>query len=183
MFTGGAALPTLVHILRAVNAFEANGTGTHVCAVDGRSVANGARMTGIGGTGVVQMTEESRLSRRTLTVERADAVVTRGAVETRGGRAVVDIVGTRDSCPAVDANAGKGSQGVDTRRSVLTHVWSNGALVDIARAIGACPLRRTLTRVSVDGVQTRGAVLTEVSAAVVDIVLTVLSGESDWTLT
>ena len=42
MLAGGATLAALVDVLGAVDAFEARGTRTHVCAVDGRSVADGA---------------------------------------------------------------------------------------------------------------------------------------------
>ena len=183
MFAGRAALSALVHVLRAVNAFESRGTGAHVGAVDGRSVANGARVTRVRRTRVIQVTQEPRLPGRTLAVEGADAVVAGGAVEAGRRRAVVDIVGARDSCPAIDANAGKGSQSVDARGAVLTHVRSYGALVHVARTVGSCPLRRTLTRVGVEAVLASGAVLTQIAAAVVDIVFAVLAREAHRTLT
>ena len=143
----------------------------------------GQTMAGVGGTGVVQMAEETRFAGRALAVEGAHSVVTGGPIETGGGRTVVDIVGTGHSCPPIDTNAREGAQGVDTSGAVLTHVRSDRTLVHIARTVRTRPLRRTLTRVGVDGVHTRGSVLTQVSAAVVDVVFAVLSGEAYRALT
>ena len=109
--------------------------------------------------------------------------MTRSAVETRGGRAIVDVVGARDSCPSIDTNARKRSQRVDTSRAVSTHVGSYRALVHIAGTVGARPLRGTLTRVCIDLISTSGAVLAEISSAVIDIVFAMKTRESLRTLT
>jgi hypothetical protein len=140
-------------------------------------------VTRIGSARVVEMAEESSLAFGTLAVEGADAVVTRGAVETRGGCAVVDVVGARDARPAVDANAREGAERVHARGAVVTHMRAEGALVHVARAVRARPLRGARARVGVEAVDTSGAVLAEVRTAVVDVVLTEVSSEANGTLT
>lgn len=115
---------------------------------------------------------------RALTVEAADAVDARGAVETGGPGTVVDVHRTILSRPTVHANAIVRSQRVGTRRPVVTDARPHRALVHVHLARIARPLGRARTRVTVHAVHAGTAVETRVRYAVVDVLLAVLASET-----
>ncbi|KAH9399663.1 hypothetical protein TYRP_017653 [Tyrophagus putrescentiae] len=136
---------------------------------------------GIGGAGVLQVTQQPGLPRRTLTEEGADAVVAGGAVEAGLVGAVVDVLAAGGAGPAVDADAGEAAVGVGAGGAILADMGAEGALVDVLRAVGAAEVGRTGAGVGVDAVDAAAAVLTEVAAAVVDVDLAVVPGEASRT--
>lgn len=179
----GVALGALVYVFGAVGALKAVGTRADVGAVDGTGVADGALVARVARAGVVQVAQQTCLSRRALAVEGPDAVVARGTVEAGGYGAVVDVLGAVRAGPAVDADAGVASDGVGAGRPVLAHAGPDGTLVHVLAAVRARVTGRAVARVRVDAVQTGGAVLAQVARAVVHIGLTVCARESRWTRT
>lgn len=113
-----------------------------------------------------------------LTVETAHPVDARGAVETSGSGAVVDVHRTVLSGPAVDANAIVRAQGIGAGGSVVADARPHGALVHVHLARFASPLRRARTRVTVHVVHARAAVETGVRYAIVDVLLAVFPPET-----
>ena len=169
---------TFINIFSTVDSFESFRAGAHVRAVDGTRVADGAGVARIGGAGVVQVAQQPRLPRRALTEEAADAVVARGAVETGGAGAVVDVLRTVGARPAVDADARVAAVRVGARGAVLAHAGTQGALVHVLVAVGTRERRRTLTRVAVDPVGARCSVLAQVTRAVVHVLFAVQTAET-----
>lgn len=173
----GKALLALVDVLRAVDALVSRRTRTDVAAVDGGGVAHGSGMAWVAGTRVVEVTQQPSLARRALAQEGSHAVYAGGTVEASRPGAVVDILGTVVSRPPVDTDAGEPSVGVGARRSILTYGRSDSTLVHVLRAEGTREGRGTCTCVRVDPVHASGSVLTLVVVAVVDVHLTVATGE------
>ena len=108
-----------------------------------------------------------------LAEEAADAVVTGGAVEAGGASAVVDVLRTVGSGPAVDADARVAAVRVGTRGAVLADAGPQRALVYVLVAVRSRERRRTLARVAVDAVDARRSVLAQVARAIVHVLLTV----------
>lgn len=115
---------------------------------------------------------------RALTVEAADAVDARGAVETRGPGAIVDVHRTVLPRPPVDADAVVRTERIGAGRPVVADARPHRALVHVHLARVAHPLGGTRARVTVHAVHARAAVKTGVRYAVVDVLLAVLAAET-----
>lgn len=92
-------------------------------------------MARIRSAGIVQMAEQSRFTWRALAEEAADAVMTRGAVETSGTGAIVDVLRAIRSGPSVNANAGIAAVRVGARGAVLAYAGSKGTFIDVLVAV------------------------------------------------
>ena len=67
--------------------------------------------------------------------EAADAVMTRGAVETSGTGTIVDVLRAIRSGPSVNANAGIAAVRVGARGAVLAYAGSKGTFIDVLVAV------------------------------------------------
>lgn len=112
---------------------------------------------------------------RALTVEAAHPVDTRGAVETGGPGAIVDVHRTVLTGPSVDAYAVIRAQRVGARGPVVADARPHGTLVHVHLARFACPLGRARACVTVHAVHTRTAVKTGVRYTIIDVFLAVLA--------
>lgn len=115
---------------------------------------------------------------RALTVEAAHPVDTRGAIETGGSGAIVNVHRTVLSRPAVDADAVVRTQRVGARGPIVANAWTHGALVYVHLARLARPLGRARARITVHAIHARTAVETSVRYTVVDVLFTVLATET-----
>ena len=116
---------TLIAFVDVNVAFRTNVTArttTSVTAVDHASLANGSRITGVGGASIIQMAKEASLVRRTLTNIAGYAVVAGAPIEARLNSAVIHIDLAVVALETVDTDAGVTSVRVVTRGSVLAYV-------------------------------------------------------------
>lgn len=102
---------TLINILGAVNAFVAGRAGAGVAAIYGTCIADGVNMAGMGGTRVLEMTQQPRLPRRAAAVEASHTVNTSRAVKASCPRAVIDVRTAVRPRPSVDADTGESAWG------------------------------------------------------------------------
>ena len=79
----GLTFQTLVYVLVAVSSGKPCRTSARVRSVDDARVADGGRVARVGGAGIVEVTQETGFTRRTLAVVVRDAVVADSAVQTR----------------------------------------------------------------------------------------------------
>ena len=113
-----------------------------------------------------------------MTEETTDAVVTSGAVEASGSGAIVNILRTIRSRPAVDTNARISAMGVGARGAVLANTRPKGAFVHILIAIRSGERWRALARVQIDSVDASRSVLTQMSRTIVDVLLAIRTTET-----
>lgn len=115
------SLFALVNVLGAVGAFVARGTGAREGAIDRTRVTNGVRVAGIRSASIVQVAQQSRLSRCATAHETAHTVDAGRAIEAGRTVAVVDVNAAIGAGPAVYANARVAADRIRAGRSVLTH--------------------------------------------------------------
>lgn len=127
------------------------------------------------------MTQQSRLSRSTPTVETSHPIDTGRPVETGRVHAVVDIVATVRSIPAVHANTVVATVGVRTGGPILADCRLLNTLVHVRFAVLAGKARRTLAVIGIDPVHAGATVLTHIAGAVVDVLLAVFTLKAWWT--
>lgn len=141
---------TLVNVLGAVAAGESGRTAADEGSIDGRSVTNGSfRATRVTGTGIVHLTQQSRLSSRTDADKGGCSIHTRGSLKTSGPGTVVDVAFAVISGPSVDTDTGEGADRVDAGRSVATDARLFRALVHVLLTEGTSQSGATDTRVLV----------------------------------
>ena len=109
----------------------------------------------------------------TLAEEASDPIVTGSTVETSSSGAIVDILRTIRSGPAVDADARKAAVRIRARGSILANARPQSTLVHILITIRPRKRRRTLASVAVDSVDARRSILTQMSGTIVDILLAI----------
>lgn len=124
------------------------------------------------------MTQETGLPGRTLTEEGTNAVVAGGSIEAGLVRAVVDVFPASRARPAVDADAREAAICVGAGSAILADMRSDGALVDVLRAVGSAEVGWAGAGVGVDAVDAGASILAEMTAAVVHINLAVVSREA-----
>lgn len=115
------ALEALVDVLRAVWSLVALRARTGERAVDGIRFTDGILMAWIRDTRVIQMAQQTSLSRRTLTAEAADAIDASRSTKTRSVDAVIDILRAVVARPSIYANASETSVGISACCAVLTY--------------------------------------------------------------
>lgn len=142
-------------------------TTTSVTAVDHASLANGSRITGVGGASIIQMAKEASLVRRTLTNIAGYAVVAGAPIEARLNSAVIHIDLAVVALETVDTDAGVTSVRVVTRGSVLAYVRPRRAFVDVLSAVAAGVLGGAVAGVTADTIHTTASVLAKVAIAIV----------------
>lgn len=177
----GGTLIALVDILGTVDALVAHRTGTGKGSINRTGVANRIGMARIGGTGVVQMAQESRFAGSTPTVEASDAVDAGCPVEAGRIHAVVDVVAAVRPVPPVHTDAVVAPVGVGAGCSVFANRRLLHALVHIRFAILAGKARRALAVIGVDPVHTGATVLAHIAGAVVNVFLAIFTLETWWT--
>lgn len=101
-----------------------------------------------------------------------------GAIETSGSSAIVDVLRTIRPSPSVDADTRESAVRVGAGGPVFANTGPQSALVHVLVAIRASEGRRTLARIRVDSVHATGSVLAQMTWAVVDILLTISTGET-----
>ena len=99
--------------------------------------------------------------------------MTGSTVETSSSGAIVDILRTIRSGPAVDADARKAAVRIRARGSILANARPQSTLVHILITIRPRKRRRTLASVAVDSVDARRSILTQMSGTIVDILLAI----------
>lgn len=169
---------TLVDVDVALRPDEPLGTRAVVLAGDDVGLALGARVARVAGAGVLQVAEQPRPAGRALAEVVGDAVVAGAAVQARLLRAVVGVRLAVLALVAVDADALVAVARVGARRAVLADALVHRALVHVLGAEAAAVLGRARALVAADAVDARGPVLAEVEAAVVDVDVAALAGES-----
>lgn len=126
------SLLALVNILGAVDALVPGGTGTRKGTVDRTRVTDGVRMAGIRCTSIVQMAQQSRLTRSAAAHEAAHPIDTGGAIKARRTVTIVNVDAAIRACPPVDTDARVTADRIRARRSVLAH---RGTVVEIGGGI------------------------------------------------
>lgn len=174
-------LITLVNILGTVDALVAHRAGTRKRPVDRAGITDCIRVARIRGACVVQMAQQSRLARRTPTVEATDSVDTRSSVETGRVHTIVNVVATVGPVPPVHADTVVPAVGVGTGGPILADRRLLNALVHVRVAIVAGKARRTLAVIGIDPVHAGATVLTHIARTVVDVLLAVFTLEAWWT--
>lgn len=115
------SLLTLVNVLRTIDTLVAGRTRARERAVDRTGVTNGVRMARIRGARIVQVTQQARLSGRTLAQEAAHAINACGSVKAGRAHTVVNVHTAIRPRPSVDADTGIATDHVRTGGTVLAH--------------------------------------------------------------
>ena len=173
VLTGRSGVLAFIDILRAVDTFEARRTGAGSRAIEWRCITDGASLAGIRGTCILQMTQNPDAARRTLAMIAADSIMAGRARMAGCMLAVVNILRTVGSSPAIHTDTIEATVGIDTGSTILAYIWPQRALVNVARAIGARILGRTLAGIAGDAVDTGGVIFTQMRGTVVYISLTI----------
>lgn len=171
-------LGTLVNVNVAFGTHKALGAVAVVAAGDHVSLANGSGLARVGGTGIVQVAEQSRLARGALAKVVGNSVMTSTTVETGLLGTVVHVNLAVLALEAVDADAAVAVLGVAARGAVLANVRIQGALIHVLSAVLASVLGRALTRVGTHAIDTSTPVLAQVVLAVVHVDLALVTGET-----
>lgn len=120
MFTRWSLL-TLINVLGTISSFVSGRTRTRKRPIYRTRITNGVRMTRIWRTRVVQMTQKSRFTWRTITPKTTDTIDTRGTVKTRRIRTIINILVAIGTCPAINTNAWIAAVSVGASSTVLTN--------------------------------------------------------------
>ena len=174
---------TLIAFVDVNVAFRTNVTArttTSVTAVDHASLANGSRITGVGGASIIQMAKEASLVRRTLTNIAGYAVVAGAPIEARLNSAVIHIDLAVVALETVDTDAGVTSVRVVTRGSVLAYVRPHRAFVDVLSAVAPGVLGGAVAGVTADAIHTTASVLAKVAIAIVYVDVASFAGKACW---
>ena len=196
VFTGSGSLTTLVNILVTVFSLQTRGTGAGPLSCHLVSVAARAFLTRVDEALIVQVTEETCLARRTLTLVLPDLVNAGSSVQTWLDSAVVlvhlavltsvaweifQLVNEQkyliQARLTIDTDAFVSSVSVSAGSVVLTGIV-HLALVNIVQAVVSSPVSRARARVRVHSVHARASVLTHVVDTIIDVDLAVLASES-----
>lgn len=172
------SLVALVNVLRTIDALVAGRTRTRKRSVDRARIAQCIRMARIRCARIVQVTQQTRFPGRTPTIETAHAIQARRPIEAGRVHAVVDVLATVRSRPAVHADARIAAVRVRARRPILADGRTHRALVHIVLAVFAHVIVGALAAIGVDGVHAGAAVLAEMTGTVVDVLLAVGALES-----
>ena len=140
-------------------------------------LADGTAVAGVAGTSIVQMTEESGLSRWAFAIIIGDAVMASSAGQTRLRSAVVDVNFTILAFVPVDADALVSPVSICAGRPVLTRIV-HGTFVHVLGAIFASELGCAVALVAAYAVDAFAAILAEVVSAVIDVNLASIAGET-----
>lgn len=115
------SLIAFINVLRAIWSFISLRARARERTVDGIRLTNGILMAWIRDTRVIQMAQQTSLSRRTLTTEATDAVDACRSTKTCGIDAIIDILRAIVARPAIYANASETSVGISACCTVLTY--------------------------------------------------------------
>lgn len=174
----GRALHTLVNVLSAVDPLVARSTRARVRTIHGAGVANGIGMARIRGARIVQMAQQTRLSRNAATNETADAINARRPIEAGRISAIVDVYAAIGSSPPIHANARIAADCVRARRTILAKRRTRQAFVDVVLTVFTRETRSTFATVRVHAVDAFATILTQIARTVVDIFLTIRTFET-----
>lgn len=149
--------------------------------INRRCLTEGAKVTRITGTGIVQMTTQTCLSWRTFADVGSDAVVARSSVVARPHDAVVDVDGAVGPSPSVHTDAQVSAHLVGTGATVLAQSLIN-AFIRVFSAEHTCPLSWTPAAVASNSIDTGSIVGAGVSKTVIRVHFTATSHEACRTL-
>lgn len=172
------SLIAFIDILGAIDTLVAGGTGAGVGTINGTGIAYGIRVTRIRGACIVQMTQQTSLTGRAAAIEASNAIDARGAIEARSLHTIIDVLATIASCPAVYTDATVATVRVRAGCTILTDRRTQCALVDIHIAVASREIRWTIAAILVDAVHAGATVLAQISRAIIDVLIAVLSLEA-----
>ena len=177
VFTRCGHSSTLVNVFITVLSFKTRRTGACPLSSHLVGVAPGSWFAGVNVALVIQVANETSFAKRTLALVFADLVHTSSSRKTRIDSTVVLILLAVWSDETIDTDALVASLGVSAGAMVLTGIVE-GTLVHILQTISSSVVWRTLTGVGVDSVNTDATILTNIAFTIVNVYLTVGSGES-----
>lgn len=154
VFAGVGANGTLIHILVAGSTHKASGAGTDGTAIQRVGVTNRALIAWVTDAGVIQMTEQTRLSHGTLAEEGGNAVMAGSPIEAHGGGTIIYVLTAVVAGPAVDAHACVAADCVKTGTTIVASVGLHQAFIHVLSTVLTCPFRWALAVVCVYTVHT-----------------------------
>lgn len=141
VFAGRPCL-TLVYVDLAEATRPTGRTDARGAPIDGRKVTLGIVVTRVVVAAIFELTQQTHSTWRTLAVEVADAVATLARPAGSLG-AIVDVLATVVTCPAVDAHTVVVAVSVVAGGAILADVRLDETLVDVLLAVGARETLRT----------------------------------------
>lgn len=135
-------------------------------------------MAWIRGACIIQVAQQSRLSSRAAAIEAANAIDTCGTIETCRLYAIINVLATVASRPAVHTDATVRTMRVRACRTILTDGRTQCTLIDIHITVASRKIRRAIASIIINTVNTGAAILTQISGTIVDIQITVLAVET-----
>lgn len=115
---------------------------------------------------------------RTLAEEGGHAVMAGSAMVTSSAGTVVDVLAAVVTCPPIDTDAVVAAVSVMARPSILACVGHQLTLVHIFCAILTCVMRWALAVIGIHTIHTHTTILAAVAWTIIDVMLTVLTGEA-----
>lgn len=100
------------------------------------------------------------------------------AMVTSSAGTVVDVFAAVVTCPPIDADAVVAAVSVMARPSILACVGHQLTLVHIFCAILTCVMRWALAVIGIHTIHTHTTILAAVAWTIIDVMLTVLTGEA-----
>lgn len=135
-------------------------------------------MTWIADAGVIKVAQQTCAPMRTLAEEGGHAVMAGSAMVTSSAGTVVDVFAAVVTCPPIDADAVVAAVSVMARPSILACVGHQLTLVHIFCAILTCVMRWALAVIGIHTIHTHTTILAAVAWTIIDVMLTVLTGEA-----
>lgn len=172
------SLIALIDVLRAVDTLVADRARARERPVDWASVTDRIGMARVRRTGIVQVAEQTRLTRRTAAIEAADTVDASRTIEAGRIHAVVNVVAAVRPIPPVHADTVIAAVRVRAGRPVLADRRTQRTLVHVVLAELAGEAGRAAAVVGVDTVHACAPVLAQVARTVVRVLFTVFALEA-----
>lgn len=135
-------------------------------------------MAWVADASIIKVAQQTCAPMRTLAEEGGDAVVAGGTMVTSRAGTVVDVLTAVVTCPPVDADAVVAAVSVVASPSVLACIGHQLTLIHIFCAVLACVMRWALAIVGVHTIHAHATILAVVAWTVIDVMLTVLTGEA-----